>query len=46
MEMIEIPAGKCRIGTNTPGREEENPEHHAKISSFFIDKYEVTNLHS
>ena len=44
MEMIEVPAGKCRIGTNTPGREEENPEHLVTISRFFIDKYKVTNL--
>ncbi len=44
VEMIEIPAAKCRIGTNTPGREEENPEHLVTISRFFIDKYEVTNL--
>lgn len=27
LEMLEIPAGKFRMGTNTPGREEENPEH-------------------
>ena len=44
LEMIEIPAGKCRIGTGTPGRPEENPEHLVSISRFYIDKYEVTNL--
>jgi formylglycine-generating enzyme required for sulfatase activity len=44
LEMIEIPDGKCRIGTGTPGRPDENPEHLVSISRFYIDKYEVTNL--
>ena len=44
MEMILIPAGKFRMGTNSPGREDENPEHNMSVEAFYIDTYEVTNL--
>ena len=43
-EMVLIPAGKFRMGTNMPGREDENPEHQLTMESFYIDAYEVTNL--
>lgn len=44
LEMVHIPAGKFRMGTNDPTREDENPEHMPQISAFYIDKTEVTNL--
>jgi len=44
LEMILIPAGKLRMGTNSPGRVDENPEHQVSIRAFYIDTYEVTNL--
>ena len=44
MEMTLIPAGKFRMGTNSPGREDENPEHNVSVTAFYIDTYEVTNL--
>jgi formylglycine-generating enzyme required for sulfatase activity len=44
LEMLMIPAGRLRMGTNTPGREDENPEHLVSLKAYYIDKYEVTNL--
>jgi formylglycine-generating enzyme required for sulfatase activity len=44
LEMLMIPAGRLRMGTNTPGREDENPEHLVSVKAYYIDKYEVTNL--
>ena len=44
LEMVAIPAGRLRMGTNTPGREDENPEHLVALKPYYIDKYEVTNL--
>ncbi|MBT3343960.1 MAG: SUMF1/EgtB/PvdO family nonheme iron enzyme [Gemmatimonadetes bacterium] len=44
LEMVQIAAGRFRMGTNTPGREDENPEHLISLKSYYIDKYEVTNL--
>ena len=42
-EMILIPAGEFIRGTN--GRlPDEGPEHKMKVNSFYIDKFEVTNL--
>jgi formylglycine-generating enzyme required for sulfatase activity len=42
-EMILIPAGEFIRGTN--GRlPDEGPEHKMNVNSFYIDKYEVTNL--
>lgn len=43
-EMVLIPAGKLRMGTNDPTREDENPEHIVNISAYYMDKTEVTNL--
>jgi len=44
MEMLLIPPGKLRMGANTPGRDDENPEHLVSLKGYYIDKYEVTNL--
>ncbi|MFH1566455.1 MAG: SUMF1/EgtB/PvdO family nonheme iron enzyme [Gemmatimonadota bacterium] len=44
LEMVRVPAGKLRMGSNSPGRDDENPEHIVHVSEFLIDKYEVTNL--
>ena len=44
LDMILVPAGRIRIGTNTPGRPGENPEHVVELKAFYIDKHEVTNL--
>jgi sulfatase modifying factor 1 len=43
-EMVLVPAGRVRMGSNDPTREDENPEHLVQISAFYIDKTEVTNL--
>jgi len=42
--MVLIPAGRFTMGTNAPGRDDENPEHVVRLKEFYIDKYEVTNL--
>jgi len=44
LEMVRVPAGRLRMGTNTPGLDDENPEHVVHLSEFYIDPYEVTNL--
>ena len=43
-EMVTIPAGTLRMGSNSPDKEDENPEHKVHIKSFLMDRYEVTNL--
>jgi formylglycine-generating enzyme required for sulfatase activity len=40
--MVLIPAGSFDMGSND-GREDEKPVHTVRISSFYMDKYEVTN---
>ena len=44
LDMILVPAGKFRMGTNEPGRTDENPEHMVTLKAFYIDQYEVTNI--
>ena len=46
LEMVLIPAGRFRMGTNTmvKGRTDETPEHSVRLKEFYIDKYEVTNI--
>ena len=44
MEMVKIPAGRLRMGTNLANHEDENPEHRVNIKAFYIDQFEVTNL--
>jgi len=41
-EMVFIPAGKFKMGTDD-GDYEEQPEHTVMLSAFWIDRYEVTN---
>jgi len=41
-EMVFIPAGKFKMGTDD-GDYEEQPEHIVTLSAFWIDRYEVTN---
>jgi len=43
-DMVTIPAGTLRMGSNSPDKEDENPEHRVHIKSFLMDRYEVTNL--
>ena len=43
-EMVPVPAGTLRMGSNLAGRENENPEHKVQIKAFYLDRYEVTNL--
>ncbi len=43
-EMVVIPAGISHMGSNLPGRDEENPDHKIQIKAFCLDRYEVTNL--
>lgn len=43
-EMVKVPAGTLRMGSNSPNQEDENPEHKVQIKSFFMDRFEVTNL--
>ena len=38
-----IPAGEFTMGKNTTGPSDWQPEHKIKISSFYMDKHEVTN---
>jgi len=44
LEMVSIPAGELRMGTNPPGPDDENPQHPVSVSAFHIDQYEVTNM--
>ena len=41
--MVLIPAGEFVMGTNTR-LSDEGPEHKVTLGSFYIDKYEVTNM--
>ncbi|MCL2877391.1 MAG: formylglycine-generating enzyme family protein [Acidobacteria bacterium] len=45
-EMVFIPAGEFIMGSNNKATEDANafPEHKVKLSAFWIDKYEVTNM--
>ena len=43
-EMVRIPAGRFGMGSNAPGRDDENPEHEVHLEAFYIDKFEVTNV--
>jgi len=45
-EMVFIPAGEFIMGSNNKTDEDANafPEHKVKLSAFWMDKYEVTNL--
>lgn len=44
-EMVVIPAGEFIMGTpeGTDGLPDEHPERHVTLSSFLLDRYEVTN---
>src|SRR3569623_152743 len=42
-EMVLLPAGKFTMGTNER-LSDEGPQHVVHLMSFYIDKYEVTNL--
>ena len=41
-DMVRIPAGSFEMGSNDGG-DDEKPVHTVQISSFYMDKYEVTN---
>jgi formylglycine-generating enzyme required for sulfatase activity len=41
IEMIQIPAGSFTMGSDT-GDDDEKPPHKVNITSFFMDRYEVT----
>lgn len=41
--MVLIPEGRFRMGKESPGPSDWKPEHLVKISSFYMDRYEVTN---
>lgn len=41
-EMVEIPGGKFKMGTNN-GKDYEFPAHEVEVKSFLMDKTEVTN---
>ncbi len=43
-EMVLVPAGDLRMGSNSPGHEEENPEHKVRLKPFYLDRHEVTNM--
>jgi formylglycine-generating enzyme required for sulfatase activity len=43
-EMVLVPAGSLRMGSNLAERESENPEHKVQVKTFYLDRYEVTNL--
>ncbi|HIG52404.1 MAG TPA: formylglycine-generating enzyme family protein [Candidatus Latescibacteria bacterium] len=43
-EMVFISAGSFRMGSNQDGRENETPQHPVQIKSFYLDRFEVTNL--
>ena len=42
-EMVLIPGGEYMIGKDVEGGSSTSPAHKVKLSSFYIDKYEVTN---
>ena len=42
-EMVKVPAGKFIMGTDAR-LPDEGPQHTVKLPSFYIDKFEVTNL--
>jgi formylglycine-generating enzyme required for sulfatase activity len=42
--MVCIKAGAFQMGSNSPGRDAENPEHTVRLKAYCIDKFEVTNL--
>ena len=42
-EMVLVPAGSLRMGSNLAERESENPEHKVQVKTFYLDRYEVTN---
>lgn len=41
--MVLIPEGRFIMGKDSPGPSDWKPEHTVRISSFYMDKYEVTN---
>lgn len=43
-EMVYIPPGRFIMGSNMPGRDDENPEHRVYLKGYYIDRYEVTNM--
>ena len=43
-EMLSIPAGRLKMGSDEVGRENENPEHVVQIKAFYVDRFEVTNM--
>lgn len=44
-EMVHIPAGRFYMGSNIESYGEENPERRITLKGYFIDKFEVTNIH-
>ncbi|MBL6991953.1 MAG: SUMF1/EgtB/PvdO family nonheme iron enzyme [Bacteriovoracaceae bacterium] len=43
MELIYIPAGNFKMGSNS-GNPDEKPQHQVHLNAYFIDKFEVSNL--
>ncbi|MCH2660755.1 SUMF1/EgtB/PvdO family nonheme iron enzyme [bacterium] len=43
-DMIFIPAGRLKMGTDQSGHDDENPQHDVQIKAFCLDRYAVTNL--
>ena len=44
LEMVLIPAGKFKMGSNLVNLDDENPERVVEMKAFHLDQYEVTNL--
>jgi formylglycine-generating enzyme required for sulfatase activity len=42
-EMVLIPSGEFNMGRNSGTPSDWQPEHKVRVSSFYMDKYEVTN---
>jgi len=44
VEMVSIPGGTFRMGSDSDAHHHENPEHPVSISAFYMSKYEVTQV--
>jgi len=44
IEMVRVPAGRFLMGSSAGGGTDEHPQHEVTLSTFYMGKYEVTQL--
>ncbi len=42
-DMLKVPGGTFRMGTDATGEKDEQPEHSVSVATFWLDRTEVTN---